>query len=119
MSKKEKTWSPGGETSELVVLWAEVVLLLPHVPVQTLRQALEPVVDRVLETDGGDGEAGSGDGYAERGEEKEKCLSDGSFANTMAQGRAVDMQRCNFPAARFVCERGSLTHSYGQRGDWR
>lgn len=48
--------------SELFVLWAEVVLLLPHIPVQTLGQALKPVVDRVAKTDGGNGEAGSGDG---------------------------------------------------------
>lgn len=53
---------------------------------QTLRQALEPVVDRVLETDGWDGEAGGGDGDAvggRRGEGgvrgKEKCLSDGNL----------------------------------------
>lgn len=51
-----------GRASELLILRAEVVLLLPHVPVQTLGQALKPVVDRVPETDGGNGEAGSGDG---------------------------------------------------------
>lgn len=67
-------------TSELVIFRAEVVLLLPYVPVQTLRQALKPVVDGVLETDGWDGEAGGGDGDAVGGVgEKEKRLSDGEF----------------------------------------
>lgn len=37
---------------------------------QTLGQALEPVVDRVPETDGGNGEAGSGDGNTGKGWEK-------------------------------------------------
>lgn len=41
---------------------------------QTLCQALEPVVDRVPETDGGDGEAGSGDGDTGRGMEQKKAF---------------------------------------------
>lgn len=121
--KKKKT-RKSGETSELLVLWAEVVLLLPHVPVQTLRQALEPVVDRVLETDGRDGEAGSGDGdTGRRGwgwgavEEKEKRFSDRSLQTQWHKGRAVDMARCNFLLRVSVCARASLTHSYGQIED--
>lgn len=40
------------------------------------------------------------------------------FANTMAQGRAVDTARCNFLLrVFFVCARASLTHSYGQIED--
>lgn len=58
--------------SELLVLRANVVLLLPHIPVQTLGQALEPVIDRVTETDGGNREAGSGDGNAGTGRKKKK-----------------------------------------------
>lgn len=92
---------------------------------QTLRQALEPVVDRVLETDGGDGEAGSGDGDTGRrgwgwgggGGRKGEVFQCQEFANTMAQGRAVDMARCNFLLCVFVCARASLTHSYGQIED--
>lgn len=68
---------------------------------QTLRQALEPVVDRVLETDGGDGEAGSGDGDTERGggevEEKEKCLSDGGLQERWHKDELSTRRRCNFP----------------------
>lgn len=50
--------------SEVVLLGAEVVLAFPHVPVQALGQALEPVVDGVPEADGGHGEAGRGDANA-------------------------------------------------------
>lgn len=50
-----------GGHSELLLLHAEVVLLLAHVPVQALRQALEPVAHRVPEADGGQGVAGGSD----------------------------------------------------------
>lgn len=60
--KTLETLKISGWASELLVLRAEVVLLLPHVPVQTLGKALKPVVDRVPETDGRNREAGSGDG---------------------------------------------------------
>lgn len=50
--------------SKLLFLRAQVALLLAHVPVQTLSQAFEPVVDGVAETDGWDGEARCGDGDA-------------------------------------------------------
>ena len=37
----------------ILLVLREVGLLLPHISVQTLRQALEPVAHRVADTDGG------------------------------------------------------------------
>lgn len=52
------------KSSKLLFLWAQVALLLAHVPVQTLSQTFEPVVHWVPETDGWDGVARGGDGDA-------------------------------------------------------
>lgn len=46
------------------LLVGEVRLPLPHVPVKTLGQALEPVAHRVSDADGGEWVAGGGDGDA-------------------------------------------------------
>lgn len=69
----------------------------------------QEVVMVILEEEGGVGGGGGGKG------EVFQCQE---FANTMAQGRAVDTARCNFLlCVSFVCARASLTHSYGQIED--